>query len=180
MIILDTDVLSELRRPTLSHLGLRNNRPRNSLLLQSPRWKSFVNLSCSPKASAARGCWQRRRLCLPRIWRAASWGSIVTQRELFPRLRLTAVPSADLSAMLMRRSQPSPKCEGPGSRPAMLSTSRAVALMPLTPGMVRKPVASATGEKDGGPRFLGVVKGWASPLLRGNARSLGCARDDSG
>jgi hypothetical protein len=116
--------------------GLQDNQQQNSLRPQSPRQKSFMELSCLRRASVARGCWPRRKLCLPRIWRVASSGSRVTQREFFLRLLLTAVRSADLSATRMRRSRPLPKCEGRSSQRAMVQISRTVVLMCLIPGMV--------------------------------------------
>jgi len=119
-------------RPSLGWWrGLRNNQRQNYLRRQSPRQKSFMELSCSPRASA-RGAAGGGGSHVCRDLAGRVFGSRATQREFFPRLLLTAVPSADLSATRMRRSRPLPKCDGPSSRRAMLTTSRTVVLMSLT------------------------------------------------
>ena len=141
MIILDTNVLLELMRPKPSARvwhGLRNNRRQKSARPRSPRQKSFMELSCSARASAVRGCWPLRKRCLPRIWEAASSVSRAIQRKPFPRSPLTAVRSAGPSVTPMHRSRPLPKCEGRSLRCATLPTSKTAVSMSLTRGMVRE------------------------------------------
>jgi predicted nucleic acid-binding protein len=66
MIILDTNVLSELMRP----------KP-------SPRVVAWVAKQPATELFTTSITGQLRRLCLPRIWQAASSGSKARQREFF-------------------------------------------------------------------------------------------------
>ena len=150
MIILDTNVFSELMRPTPSPRVVAWVAKQSAAELFTTtitEAEIFYGVELLAKGKRREGLVAAARLCLPRIWRAASSGSTATQRELFPRLPPTVVLSADLSAMPMRRSQPSLKCEGPSSRSAMVQTSRTVAFMPLTPGTFRKSVAPGCAMK---------------------------------
>jgi hypothetical protein len=60
-----------------------------------------------------------------------------------PRLG-AALYVCSLQLTFLETKEPLPNREGPSSRPAMLRTSRTVVLLPLTPGMVRKPGAPDT------------------------------------
>jgi predicted nucleic acid-binding protein len=59
MIILDTNLPCELMKPQPSarvvKWRLRDNQQQNCLRRQLPRQKSFMELSCSPRASVAKG-----------------------------------------------------------------------------------------------------------------------------
>src|ERR1039457_1232297 len=106
MIILDTNVLSELMRPKPSPLVVTwvAKQPAAELFTTSiTEAEIFYGIELLTKGKRREGCWPRRKRCLPRIWRAESSANRVTQREFFLRLPLTAVRSADLSARRMRR-----------------------------------------------------------------------------
>jgi hypothetical protein len=64
---------------------------------QLPRQKSSLELSCSLiRASVARDCCVRRRICLRKIWEVVFLVSKAMPRDFFPQSPLTAVRSVNI------------------------------------------------------------------------------------
>ena len=142
MIILDTDVLSELMRPKPSARVVTwvAKQPATELFTTSiTEAEIFCGIELLTKGKRRGGLLAAAEAMFTDDLAGRIFGFESDAARVFSRLPLTAVRSADLSATRMRRLQPLPKYEGPNSRRVMLQTSRTVILISLTPGMVRKP-----------------------------------------
>jgi len=144
MIILDTNVLSELMRPKPSPrvVAWVAKQPATELFTTSiTEAEIFYGIELLTKGKRREGLLAAAEAMFAEDLADRVFGFESDAARVFSKLPLTACALGRPISHRMRRSQPSPKCEGPSSRRAMLQTSRTVVLMALTPGMVREPVA---------------------------------------
>jgi hypothetical protein len=113
MIILDTNVLSELMRsePSPSVLAWVARQPARELCTTSiTEAEILYEIELLIKSKRRDGLLEAAEAMLAVDLAARIFGSRAMQREFFLRLPLTGGQSADLSETRMRRSPPSPKC----------------------------------------------------------------------
>ena len=127
MIILDTNVLSELMRPKPSArvVAWVAKQPAAELFTTSiTEAEIFYGIELLGKGKRREGLLAAAEAMFTEdLAEATSSVSRAIQRELFPGSPFSAVRSAGPSVTRMRRSRPLPKCGGRSSRRAMLQIS---------------------------------------------------------